>query len=345
MNQEFTRKKVNSYANICDICHQDNEAVLHNKFWGQRCCVEHYKDGTLRCSTCHRLKQPEIKYVDLGHGRNLCSDCYSITIADPKECEKHIFENVRRFYTGLNLNLDEDIPISLVDKDEMSRVRRRNYEMHRGIIGLATSIWDFKPIVTINRCTKYEDRIEVEKKANKLTMAESFAALFGSNKDNKLLLLFARPDVLMGMTLAHEMMHAWLRLQGLIGDRKPERLVEEGICQVMSHMYGKWFCSRGFKYLSYNKTDEQLQFTKDLNKYYANLKKIDSDEAYREGFKQAMHAVKENGLKKILDCILKKGHLAPKMEEDEDNCEDAKGSLPPHKNDVAPPQGLQWVIV
>ncbi|BFG42766.1 hypothetical protein CerSpe_290400 [Prunus speciosa] len=216
--------------------------------------------------------------------------------------------------------------------------------MRRDIIGLATSIWDFKPIVTINRCSKFEDRIEVEKKANKLTMVESFAALFGSNKHNKLLLLFGRPDVLMGMTLAHEMMHAWLRLQGLIGDRKPERLVEEGICQVMSHRYGKWFCSRGFKDSPYKKTDEQLQFTKDLNKYYANLKKTDSDEAYREGFKQAMHVVKENGLKKTLDYIVKKGRLAPKMEEDEDNCVDTKGSLPPHKNDVAPPQGLQWAI-
>ncbi|KAI5315557.1 hypothetical protein L3X38_044733 [Prunus dulcis] len=102
-------------------------------------------------------------------------------------------------------------------------------------------------------------------------------------------------------------------------------------------MYGKWFCSRGFKYPSYNITDEQLQFTKDLNKYYANLNKTDADEAYCEGFKQAMHAVKENGSKK--------GRLAPKMEEDEDNCEDAKRSLPPHKNDVAPPQGLQWIIV
>ncbi|BFG42767.1 hypothetical protein CerSpe_290410 [Prunus speciosa] len=176
-------------------------------------------------------------------------------------------------------------------------------------------------------------------------MVESFAALFGSNKHNKLLLLFGRPDVLMGMTLAHEMMHAWLRLQGLIGDRKPERLVEEGICQVMSHMYGKWFCSRGFKYSSYNKTDEQLQFTKDWNKYYANLKKTDSDEAYREGFKQAMHVVKENCLKKTLDCIVKKGRLASKMEEYEDNCVDAKGSLSSHKNDMAPPQGLQWVII
>ncbi|XP_021830615.1 protein DA1-related 1-like [Prunus avium] len=263
---------------------------------------------------------------------------------DPEECEKYIFENVRKFYTGLNPNLDEDIPISLVDKEEMSQVRKKNYEMRRDIIGLATSIWDFKPIVTINRCSKFEDRIEVEKKTNKLTMVERFAALFGSNKHNKLLLLFGRPDVLMGMTLAHEMMHAWLRLQGLIGDRKPERLVEEGLCQVMSHRYGKWFCSTGFKHSPYNKTDEELQFTKDLNKYYANLKKTDSDEAYREGFKQAMHVVKENGLKKTLDYIVKKGRPAPKMEEDEDNCVDTKGSLPPHKNDVASPQGLQWAI-
>lgn len=76
------------------------------------------------------MQQPDIKYVDLGDGRKLCSDCYSITIMDPKECEAHVFENVRRFYTTLNLNVD-DIPIALVDKDEMRRVREKNSEVSR----------------------------------------------------------------------------------------------------------------------------------------------------------------------------------------------------------------------
>ncbi|XP_020409182.1 protein DA1-related 1 [Prunus persica] len=281
---------------------------------------------------------------------------------DPEECELLIFENVRRFYASLDLNVDEGIPILLVDRDEMIKFKDEKTET----IPTGVAIFNYcTPIMTINRCTKYEDRIKVEKKANKVVKRQLLAALFccGQREMIRLLLQFGWPDVLMGMTLAHEMMHAWLSFQGLIvgfalerwveevlfvgliGGRKPERLVEEGICEVMSHMYGKWFCSRGFKYPSYNITDEQLQFTKDLNKYYANHNKTDADEAYREGFKQAMHAVKENGLKKTLDCIVKKGRLAPKMEEGEDNCEDAKRSLPPHKNDVAPPQGIQWVIV
>ncbi|KAH0996666.1 hypothetical protein GBA52_020530 [Prunus armeniaca] len=97
MSQEFTKNKVNIYANLCDICHQyKNYQVLnldasgHDWLSHQHLGFQAYRDGLL-CLLLHQ----------------------------------------------------------------------------------------------INRCSKYEERIEVEKKANKLTMVESFAALFGSNKGKK----------------------------------------------------------------------------------------------------------------------------------------------------------------
>ncbi|XP_021803386.1 protein DA1-like, partial [Prunus avium] len=201
---------------------------------------------------------------------------------DPEKCKVLIFENVHRFYASLNLKVDEDIPILLVDKDEMIKFKNKKTET----IPTGIAMYNYyKPIMTINRCTKYEDRIKVEKKANKVTKLQLLPAFCcGQREMIRLLLRFGWPDVIMGMTLAHEMMHAWLRFQGLIGCFKLERWLEEGICQVMSHKYGEWYFSRGVDY-SY-KTKEQLDITNKLYPYRAELLRNHSDEIYREGFNQ-----------------------------------------------------------
>ncbi|PQP92520.1 protein DA1-related 1 isoform X1 [Prunus yedoensis var. nudiflora] len=49
-----------------------------------------------------------------------------------------------------------------------------------------------------------------------------------------ILVLYGLPRLLTGSILAHEMMHAWLRLNGY-PNLSPE--VEEGICQVLAHMW------------------------------------------------------------------------------------------------------------
>ncbi|PQM42746.1 hypothetical protein Pyn_24628 [Prunus yedoensis var. nudiflora] len=212
MNKEFTRKKVNIHREECHICgpHPPNGVVLLNNFWGQRGCAEHFKDWTLMCYACHRFKEPEIKYVEVD-GRQLCLSCYSITIMDPEKCKVLIFENVHRFYASLNLKVDEDIPILLVDKDEMIKFknkRQRQYvSAHQNHIkfiagsvcyykttGIAMYNY-YKPIMTINRCTKYEDRIKVEKKANKVTKLQLLAAFCcGQRKMIRLLLRFGWPE-------------------------------------------------------------------------------------------------------------------------------------------------------
>nr|XP_011464182.1 PREDICTED: protein DA1-related 7-like isoform X1 [Fragaria vesca subsp. vesca] len=57
-----------------------------------------------------------------------------------------------------------------------------------------------------------------------------------------ILLLFGLPDVEMGEILAHEMMHAWIHLQGVPrGCCEPS--TEEGICQLMSYKWLQWFSS------------------------------------------------------------------------------------------------------
>lgn len=56
--------------------------------------------------------------VNLGDGRQLCSDCSSIAVMNEEEYN-FIIENVFQFYRSLNLKVDENIPILFIDKNQM----------------------------------------------------------------------------------------------------------------------------------------------------------------------------------------------------------------------------------
>ncbi|TQD96617.1 hypothetical protein C1H46_017778 [Malus baccata] len=149
----------------------------------------------------------------LGDGRKLCSDCY-------------VIEAVRAFYMCKSLDFDEDIPILMVDQDELNRVNRLyepayNKPKPDGLMLLGPP-FPTNPIVTIQRCSKRGERIQVKKKVDKLTMLQYLPGIFRCDKKvislvirfllNKALirvvLLCGQPDVVIGGILAHEMVHA-----------------------------------------------------------------------------------------------------------------------------------------
>ncbi|KAM2186608.1 hypothetical protein ACFX1S_028957 [Malus domestica] len=214
----------------------------------------------------------------LGDGRKLCSDCY-------------VIEAVRAFYMCKSLDFDEDIPILMVDQDELNRVNRPyepayNKPKPDGLMLLGPP-FPTNPIVTIQRCSKRGERIQVKKKVDKLTMLQYLPGIFRCDKKvislvirfllNKALirvvLLCGQPDVVIGGILAHEMMHAWLALRlGLY--RKLETWVEE---------------------------DNEC-------------------EIYGRGFRLAMEAVKTYGLHATLEHIVSTGSL-PKQDDHQDQME------------------------
>ncbi|PRQ25357.1 putative protein DA1 [Rosa chinensis] len=112
-------------------------------------------------------------------------------------------------------------------------------------------------------------------------------------------------SIAMGGTLAHEMMHAWLKLQGC----KPwewERRVEEGICQVMKYKWMEWFCSSS-DFDSWYKTNEQAQYARKLKEYQVQVMERWVDKVYGQGFRDAMKAVEMFGFETTLHYIVEKG--------------------------------------
>nr|XP_011464184.1 PREDICTED: protein DA1-related 6-like isoform X2 [Fragaria vesca subsp. vesca] len=78
------------------------------------------------CDTCFRSKEDgETGCLDLGDGRELCSDCSSIALTNSDEC-KFIIRSVFEFYKTEKLEVDKKILILFVDKNQMKRLYRDN---------------------------------------------------------------------------------------------------------------------------------------------------------------------------------------------------------------------------
>lgn len=85
----------------------------------------------------NQLKQviTEEEFINLGDGRRLCRNCYSISMKDADDC-KLLFHLVRKFFGLFDLKLDER-PILLTDEYEIMRLRGlkvRNFNL--GIVML-----------------------------------------------------------------------------------------------------------------------------------------------------------------------------------------------------------------
>lgn len=92
----------------------------------------------------HQLKQviTEEEFINLGDGRRLCRNCYSISMKDAEDC-KLLFHLVRKFFGLFDLKLDER-PILLTDEYEIMRLRGlkvRNFNL--GIVMLIKRFFFF----------------------------------------------------------------------------------------------------------------------------------------------------------------------------------------------------------
>ncbi|MED6197454.1 Protein DA1- 1 [Stylosanthes scabra] len=128
-----------------------------------------------------------------------------------------------------------------------------------------------------------------------------------------ILVLYGLPRLLTGSILAHEMMHAWLRLKGY-PNLSPE--VEEGICQVLAHMWldSEIYSASGSDCSSSSssspssssassKKGKRSDFEKKLGEYFKHQIEADTSSVYGKGFRLGNEAVLKYGLRSTLDHI------------------------------------------
>ncbi|WVZ82255.1 hypothetical protein U9M48_029539 [Paspalum notatum var. saurae] len=273
-------------------------------FWLQKYCPSHEVDGTPRCCSCERMEPRESRYVLLDDGRKLCLECLDSAVMDTSECQP-LYLEIQEFYEGLNMKVEQQVPLLLVERQALNEAMEGEKAGHHHLPetrGLCLS--EEQTVSTILRRPRMAGNkiMDMITEPYRLTRRCEVTAI---------LILYGLPRLLTGSILAHEMMHAWLRLKGY-RTLRPD--VEEGICQVLAHMWieseimagagsSAASSSSGSSTSTSSKKGGRSQFERKLGDFFKHQIESDTSMAYGEGFRAGNRAVLQYGLKRTLEHI------------------------------------------
>ncbi|XP_039066966.1 protein DA1-like [Hibiscus syriacus] len=295
----------------CEVCNHfipTNPAGLieyrAHPFWIQKYCPSHEHDGTPRCCSCERMEPLNTGYVPLNDGRKLCLECLDSAVMDTRECQP-LYQDIKEFYEGLNMKVEQQVPLLLVERQALNEAREGEKNGHYHMPetrGLCLS--EEQTISTILRRPRSgtgNRAVDMITEPYKLTRRCDVTAI---------LILYGLPRLLTGSILAHEMMHAWMRLQGF---RTLSQDVEEGICQVLAHM---WLLTQLESASSSNapqssssasssrlKKGKISHFDRKLGEFFKHQIESDASPVYGDGFRAGHQAVYKYGLGRTLEHI------------------------------------------
>lgn len=303
----------------CDVCNfyiPTNSAGLieyrAHPFWMQKYCPSHERDGTPRCCCCERMEARGTNYLSLDDGRKLCLECLDSAIMDSHECQP-LYLEIQEFYEGLNMKIEQQVPLLLVERSALNEAMEGEKNGHHHMPetrGLCLS--EEQTITTVSK------RPRVGAGYRMIDMVTEPYRLIRRCEVTAILILYGLPRLLTGTILAHEMMHAWLRLKGY-SNLSPE--VEEGICQVLGHMWleseiysvsgseasssssSSSSSSPSSSSSSSSKKGKRSDFEKKLGEFFKRQIESDTSSAYGDGFRQGNQAVNKFGLRRTLDHI------------------------------------------
>ncbi|WJX64068.1 Protein DA1-related 2 [Trifolium repens] len=298
----------------CEVCFQFipiNAAGLIeyrcHPFWSQKYCPSHEYDNTGRCCSCERLEPRNIKYYRLEDGRSLCLECMESAIMDTGDCQP-LYHSIRDYYEGMHMRIDQQVPMLLVEREALNDAivgEKSGFHHLPETRGLCLS--EEQTVTSIHRRPRIGGHrlIGMRTQPQKLTRKCEVTAI---------LVLYGLPRLLTGAILAHELMHAWLRLKGY-RNLNPE--VEEGICQVLSFMWlesevmptnsncmpSTSTVASSSSSSSSSKKGAQSHVENKLGEFFKYQIFNDSSPAYGGGFRAANEAVNKYGLRSTLDHI------------------------------------------
>lgn len=305
------------YHPKCGVCRQfipTNAVGLieyrAHPFWDQKYCPAHEHDGTPRCCSCERMEPQDTGYVALEDGRKLCLECLDSAVMDTNECQPLYFD-IQEFYENLNMKVEQQVPLLLVERQALNEAMEGEKQGHHHMPetrGLCLS--EEQTISTVLRRPRTgagNRTMDMFTEPYRLTRRCEVTAI---------LVLYGLPRLLTGSILAHEMMHAWLRLRGF---RMLNPQIEEGICQVMAYMWLESELNSGSGSSNSpistshaarsSRSNKRSPFEMKLGKFFRNQIESDISPVYGDGFRAAHQAVMKFGLQRTLDHIQMTGTL------------------------------------
>ncbi|KFK28340.1 hypothetical protein AALP_AA8G503600 [Arabis alpina] len=297
--------KENRHPN-CSVCHKKipvtGKGIKYSEhpFWLEKYCPSHDTDGTAKCCSCERLEPSGTNYVMLGDDRWLCLECMGSSVMDTYEChDLHV--DIREFFEGLFFKVEKEFPVLLVEKQALNKAEEEE------------KIDYLHAVVTRGICLSEEQTVTSVKKGpkmgpnNKLIDMETESQTVSGCEVTAILILYGLPRLLTGYILAHEMMHAWLRLNGY---KNLKLELEEGLCQLLGLRWLEFqtFASTDASAASSSssrtppaattskKCDDWSDFEKKLVEFCIHEIKEDDSPVYGDGFRQVYKISKQYNL-------------------------------------------------
>ncbi|KAK1359254.1 DA1-like domain-containing protein [Heracleum sosnowskyi] len=259
----------------------------HNAIMQKRVCDKHLSDGSTKCCSCSRFKIGNMRFISLNDGRKLCSDCHCTAIMDTEACIP-LFHEVYRFLEGIDMKILKDIPIFLVDEKDMNKISGKD----RTTYGMTT--YGIFVVHSVARSYQRGEIIYVEKEVQNIRRI---------HKVTSMMILYGFPRLVIGATIAHEMIHAWMAIEGYRNGLRSE--MREGICEVMAHKWLDWYAFVGDDFL--HTTPEQAEFLRYLKEVEKNKIEVRDDESYGQGFREAKWAIERYGLRRTMSYASRTG--------------------------------------
>ncbi|KAK6939522.1 Zinc finger, LIM-type [Dillenia turbinata] len=286
----------------CDVCKHfiptNSTGLIEYRahpFWVQKYCPSHERDGTPRCCSCERMEPRDLNYVSLNDGRKLCLECLDSAVMDTNECQP-LYLEIQEFYEALNMKIEQQVPLLLVERQALNEAMEGEKNGH------------YHMPETRGLCLSEEQTISTILGRPRIGAGNRFTdmttepyRLIRLCEVTAILILYGLPRLLTGSILAHEMMHAYLRLQGF---RNLRQDVEEGICQVLAHM---WLDAKiastsiNNASASSSKNHSRSPFDMKLGQFFKHQIESDISPVYGNGFRLGNQAVLKYGLVKTLE--------------------------------------------
>ncbi|DBA99972.1 TPA: hypothetical protein ACH3X1_013844 [Trebouxia sp. C0004] len=225
----------NKFNPRCMVCHdllpcgQDNVIRFNvSSFWKDKTCPKHQDDGTLQCCSCSRRCPQGEQWVEELDGRIVCLDCLSTIVRDTADAQP-LYNQILSFYQRMGMALPEKPPLMMVESSALNDAEEREGRSGGGhshgpvfhTRGLTLTV-EYSAIQQV-----------VTRDGRRLTQPVDLSSRHRFEV-TAILVLYGLPWLLTGTILAHECMHAWLRLRGIT--RLPLQ-TEEGLCQLMGLLF------------------------------------------------------------------------------------------------------------
>uniref|UniRef100_A0A061QI22 Lim domain-containing protein isoform 2 n=1 Tax=Tetraselmis sp. GSL018 TaxID=582737 RepID=A0A061QI22_9CHLO len=179
-----------------------------NPFWGSKHCRGHLADGTPRCYSCDRLQPRGDEYVALQDGRHVCYTCLGTIVVDTADCQP-LYSEVLAFYALVEMPLPVKPPLMLVETSGLNEAeageganRGQGPVFHTRGLCLSEVTHHISPVY--HDGSPFLWSVMRRRQLVPRTSASVTA----------ILVLFGMPRLLTGSVLAHELMHAWLKMAG-----------------------------------------------------------------------------------------------------------------------------------